>query len=131
MIERKSYRTLREPGHIACHNIQSKLETSNIAKFSLYNISRIPLPNSDAFSSPAPTALHATVMIDNFIYSVDVFSPPGNDGVADPLEVGVICSNIKSAVSDAKKRRASGDQAPRVGLLTADERDSWTKVSQP
>jgi len=69
-----------------------------------------------------------TVMIDDFVYSVDVFSAPGADGITEPLDVGVICGSLKSVVMEAKERRSKGEIAVPVGILTADERNSWTKV---
>jgi len=36
---------------------------------------------------------------------------------------------LRAAVDDAKSRKDGGEQPPMVGVLTGDERDSWTKVS--
>ena len=92
----------------------------------LFNISRIPLPHSDQFSVQDNYARHATVMIDDFIYSVDVFGPPGPDGISDPLSPAEIESLLQGAAADAKARKEKGEKPAQVGVLTADERDVWT-----
>jgi hypothetical protein len=38
-------------------------------------------------------------------------------------------AKIRAAVEDAKSRKDSGEQPPMVGILTGDERDTWTTVS--
>ena len=96
----------------------------------VFNISRIPLANSDAFSTSTPKATHLTLMIEDFIYSVDVFGPPSsNDGVSDPLPVAEIERRLAAAVADAHTRRNNGEESTMIGLLTADERDTWMNVS--
>ncbi|ORX37603.1 acyltransferase ChoActase/COT/CPT [Kockovaella imperatae] len=91
----------------------------------LFNFVRIPLPGSDAFTNPAPKATHISVMIDDFVYSVEVFSPAGSDGIPTPLPVGQIEKSLQAVVADAKARRNHGEQAVKVGVLTADDRDAW------
>ena len=95
----------------------------------LFNFSRIPLPGTDAFSAIANQALHSTVMIDDFVYSIDVFAKPeSSEGIPTPLPVDEIERNIQAVVNDAKQRKTNGEEAVRAGILTADERDNWTKV---
>jgi carnitine O-acetyltransferase len=94
----------------------------------LFNFSRIPLPGTDAFSTIAPNATHATVIIDDFIYSIEVFEkPPSVDDVPAPLPLVVIEANIQAAVKDARKRLEAGEKAKAVGVLTADHRDTWAR----
>jgi carnitine O-acetyltransferase len=95
----------------------------------LFNFSRIPLPGSDAFSAIAPHALHTTLIVDDFYYSIDVFSPPSGGAYPEPLSVVEIEARIRAAVEDAKTRKDGGEQPPMVGILTGDERDTWTKVN--
>nr|XP_019009266.1 carnitine acetyltransferase [Kwoniella pini CBS 10737]OCF48047.1 carnitine acetyltransferase [Kwoniella pini CBS 10737] len=92
----------------------------------MFNLSRIPLPNSDAFSVVDNRATHITLMIDNYIYSIDIFSPSGNSA-PEPLPASQIEQRFQSAVTDAKKRKDRGEKADCIGVLTADERDNWTK----
>jgi carnitine O-acetyltransferase len=94
----------------------------------LFNFSRIPLPGSDAFSAPAPNALHTTLIIDDFYYSVDIFAPSSSGEHPEPLEEAEIERRFRAAVEDAKSRRDKGELAPPVGVLSGDERDTWTKV---
>lgn len=71
-------------------------------------------------------------MIDDFIYSIDVFPKATSpEDITEPLPAGVIEQRIRSAVDDARSRIEAGEQAVKVGILTADERDTWTKVSAP
>ncbi|WRT69787.1 uncharacterized protein IL334_006778 [Kwoniella shivajii] len=93
----------------------------------MFNLSRIPLPNCDAFSVVDNKATHIMLMIDDYIYSVDIFSPPSADGVPEPLPADQVATRFKAAVDDAKSRKDKGEKADQVGVLTADERDGWTK----
>ncbi|KAL1412564.1 hypothetical protein Q8F55_000311 [Vanrija albida] len=118
------YRTqiLREelPPHV------SKAGPMCMSQFSkIFNFSRIPQPSSDAFSVIDNQALHTTVMIDDFIYSIDVFQQ-GADGIPEPIPAGEIERLFQAAVEDAKKRKDAGEQPARVGILSADHRDTWT-----
>nr|XP_018260190.1 carnitine acetyltransferase [Kwoniella dejecticola CBS 10117]OBR82348.1 carnitine acetyltransferase [Kwoniella dejecticola CBS 10117] len=92
----------------------------------MFNLSRIPLPNSDAFSAVNNKATHLTLLIDNYIYAIDVFSP-SEHGVPEPLPASAIEKRFQAAVADAKSRKDRGENATQVGVLTADERDNWTK----
>ncbi|WWC92892.1 uncharacterized protein L201_007854 [Kwoniella dendrophila CBS 6074] len=93
----------------------------------MFNLSRIPLPNSDAFSAVDNKATHLTLLINDYVYSVDIFSLNSPDGIPEPLSPSEIEQRIKAAVSDAKSRKDGGKKASQVGVLTADERDNWTK----
>ena len=96
----------------------------------MFNMARIPQPGCDQFSNIDHKALHTTFIIDDFVYSIDVFSPAeSSDDVARPLAVAEIELRIKAAVADVRGREKAGEQAEMVGLLTADERDAWTRVS--
>lgn len=91
----------------------------------LFNISRIPLPNCDAFSAQDNDARHVTVHIADFVYSVDVFEKVPKGEIANPLPVGEIESLLQAAVADAKSRVEKGEKPAQVGILTADDRDTW------
>ena len=45
------------------------------------------------------------------------------------MAVVEIEGRIRAAVEDAKTRKDRGEKPDMVGLLTGDERDSWTKVT--
>lgn len=69
-------------------------------------------------------------MIDDFTYSVDVFSPPASpDDFPEPSPMADIEMRFKAAVDDAQRRRDRGEKAVEIGILTADQRDTWTAVS--
>lgn len=91
----------------------------------LFNISRIPLPNCDAFSAQDNAARHVTVHIADFVYSVDVFEKVPQGQIPDALPVAEIESLLQAAVADAKARIDKGERPAQVGILTADDRDSW------
>ncbi|WVF68399.1 hypothetical protein IAT40_003164 [Kwoniella sp. CBS 6097] len=93
----------------------------------MFNLSRIPRPNSDAFSAIDNKATHITLLIDDFIYSVDIFASSSPDGVPEPLPVGEVEQRFRAAVADAKSRRDAQESPATIGVLTADERDTWTK----
>ncbi|ODN84949.1 hypothetical protein L202_00794 [Cryptococcus amylolentus CBS 6039] len=95
----------------------------------MFNLTRVPLPQCDAFSTPQPKATHVSLLIDNQYYSVDIFAP-STDGVPEPLPVAEIESRFKAAVADAKKRKDAGEAAPEVGILSGDERDNWAKTRE-
>ncbi|KAK8849764.1 hypothetical protein IAR55_005100 [Kwoniella newhampshirensis] len=93
----------------------------------MFNLSRIPLPNCDAFSVIDTKALHITLLIDDFVYSVDIFSL-GEDGIPEPISVAEVERRFRSAATDAKRRKDGGEIPSQIGILTADERDNWVKV---
>ena len=133
VVERRSYRTRQRQDRSACRSIQSEIispvDHTSDSMVRLFNFSRIPCAGSDAFSVTAADALHLTLLIDDFYYSVDVFGPPTSDGeVPEPLSVTEIEARFKAAVNDARTRQDKGEKPPQVGLLTADARDTWMKV---
>lgn len=116
-------------GHWIWHNIKSESRISVELISRLFNFSRIPLPGCDAFSAIAPRALHTTLIVDDFYYSIDIFAPSNGDTHPEPLSVVDIEGRIRAAVEDASSRKARGEEPPMVGILTGDERDTWTTVS--
>ena len=68
-------------------------------------------------------------MVDDFIYSVEVFSPAkDHNSYPIPLSPQEIAQNLSAVVRDVRQRRRQGEEATPIGVLTADERDTWTKV---
>ncbi|KAL7423876.1 hypothetical protein Q5752_001461 [Cryptotrichosporon argae] len=93
----------------------------------IFNLSRIPRPKSDTFSRIDNAATHVSVLIDDMVYSVDVFAPPVDGDAPEPLSVPDVEGALSAAVADAKARKEAGEKAPLIGVLTADERDTWTR----
>ena len=88
------------------------------------------MPNEDHFSRTAAKALHTTIMIEDIIYSMDVFMPPTSPAAPpEPLSVSQIEQSLRAVVDDARTQIEAGDRPPRIGILTGDDRDAWTKVS--
>lgn len=105
------------------------MKTINMG-YSMFNLSRIPLPNCDAFSTPSPLSTHLSLLVDDYYYAIDIFSPPSSsaDGAPEPLPAGEIEKRFQAAVNDAKQRKERGERAVEIGVLSADDRDNWTKV---
>ena len=116
-------------GHWIWRNIKSESRFCSALMCRLFNFSRIPLPGCDAFSAIAPHALHTTLIVDDFYYSIDIFAASNGDAHPEPLSVVDIEGRIRAAVEDAKSRKDRGEEPPMVGILTGDERDTWTTVS--
>ena len=67
-------------------------------------------------------------MIDDFVYSIEAFAPADGEGFPTPLPVEQVADNLRAVTADARSRRKQGEEAVRLGILTADERDTWTAV---
>ncbi|EMD31314.1 hypothetical protein CERSUDRAFT_163178 [Gelatoporia subvermispora B] len=91
-----------------------------------FNICRMPQPECDTLSLPAPPqSVHArkiVVFVHDWLYAVEVL-----DQELQPLKAGEIGRRLNAVVDDAEKRLARGEKAVPVGVLTADDRDHWTK----
>ena len=48
--------------------------------------------------------------------------------IPTPLPTAEIRTRLQAAVDDAKDKKRRGVKTKRVGVLTADERDTWTVV---
>jgi hypothetical protein len=129
MTGARSHRRVSRVVRCVWRSIKSELSILPELTGRLFNFSRIPLPGCDAFSAIAPHALHTTLIVDDFYYSIDIFAPPNGDAHPEPLSVVDIEGRIRAAVEDAKSRKDGGEQPPMVGILTGDERDTWTTVS--
>lgn len=97
----------------------------------VFNTTRKPKPYCDGVTStPFPSDnIHARrllLTVHNWFYAVDVY-----DDKCRPLPPTSIEANIRSAVADAHARHQAGETAVPVGVLSADDRDEWTKVIVP
>jgi hypothetical protein len=103
----------------------------------LFNLARIPEPFCDTHSevpdrkSRAARSIH--VMLHGWCYSVTVYHPPSpSSGPETPLKQyspAAIEAQLRAVVLDVESRLANGEKALPVGVLSADERDKWAKVS--
>ncbi|KAI0078804.1 acyltransferase ChoActase/COT/CPT [Panus rudis PR-1116 ss-1] len=91
-----------------------------------FNKSRIPQKSCDTFSSlplPSdPTSRTITLIIHNWLYSVQVLDDDGNTLPPRELE-----RRMFSVVRDVSRRLKSGGRAVPIGVLTADDRDIWAE----
>ena len=92
-----------------------------------FNKCRIPQPGCDVFSpevsSDDPNGRKLLVVVDDWMYAVDVINADGQ--AASPA---IIEKRLRAVVEDVMGRRAAGQSAVPVGVLTTDDRDQWAKV---
>lgn len=93
----------------------------------MFNISRIPQALCDALSLPPhPTdtdARNILVLVHDWFYAIEVL-----DSNLRPSSVADIERRLTDVVEDVELRLAAGEQAPPVGILSADQRDLWSRV---
>jgi carnitine O-acetyltransferase len=85
----------------------------------MFGLTRIPRWDCDIFNVPDASAKHMTVLINDHVYSVDVLDDQGQALPPNEIE-----NKLWQVVDDVSR----AGPALRVGALSADERDSWTKV---
>ena len=64
-------------------------------------------------------------MFKDWIYTVEVVE---KDGSMVPL--ATMEKRLRDVVQDVTERESKGEKPVPVGILTADERDTWAKVSK-
>ncbi|KAG8904529.1 hypothetical protein FRB99_001612 [Tulasnella sp. 403] len=93
---------------------------------SLFNICRLPGIGCDSLTQPpqrlTPAARSVTVFLKDWAYAVEVYD---RDGVR--IGVGEVERRLWEVVRDVQQRESKGERAVPVGILTADERDTWAK----
>lgn len=95
----------------------------------MFNLARIPQRYCDILSqisSPSdPLSCNIIVMVNNWFYAVRVYDPgPDNSRILIPAET--LLARLNVVVHDAATR---AECAPEIGVLSADDRDSWASVS--
>ncbi|KAJ7285108.1 acyltransferase ChoActase/COT/CPT [Mycena rebaudengoi] len=104
----------------------------------LFNIARTPKPKCDILSKPPhpaqASAHNIYIMVHDWCYAVRVYRPPttseSTESAPQLLDVQTIEARIRAAVVDAQRRRAAGETAVPVGVLSADGRDRWAQNLQ-
>ncbi|KAF8554621.1 acyltransferase ChoActase/COT/CPT [Imleria badia] len=93
----------------------------------IFNICRLPQHPSDTLTVPAPPsspwASTVTVLAHDFYYALRVADP--TTGI--PLHVDEIERGMRAVVTDVLHRRRNGELPVEVGVLTADDRDEWSR----
>lgn len=96
----------------------------NIAR--IFNVCRIPQTHRDVLAPPPPLSSAATrcivVTVHNWFYLVEAFV------AHELLPVSALEQKLRAVVRDAMQRLQLGEKAPRIGALSADERDRWATV---
>ncbi|KAI0635930.1 acyltransferase ChoActase/COT/CPT [Trametes polyzona] len=90
----------------------------------VFNTCRIPQRECDRFSvTPTPgdpNARKILVMIDDWMYAVEVASPDSNYIPAASIE-----QRLYAVVADVEARRRNGERSVPVSVLSTDDRDRW------
>jgi hypothetical protein len=98
----------------------------------MFNIARIPEPLCDTLSGYSDTSTRASrsilVMVHDWCYSVVVYDPPVGDSPPKLSLPGEIEARIRAVVLDVETRLQNGEKAVPIGVLSADDRDRWSKV---
>ena len=69
-------------------------------------------------------------MVHDWCYSVIVYDPPAGDLPPKLSSPGEIETRIRAVVLDVETRLQDGEKAVPIGVLSADDRDRWSKVNQ-
>ncbi|KAL5526743.1 hypothetical protein ACEPAF_8468 [Sanghuangporus sanghuang] len=91
----------------------------------MFNVCRIPQVECDRLSTAQASSSarnKVMVMVHDWIYSIDVFD--GKRGYSGHFELE---KRLRNIVIDAERRLAEGEKSVSVGVLTSDDRDTWTK----
>ena len=98
----------------------------------MFNIARIPEPLCDTLSGYPNTPTRASrsilVMVHDWCYSVVVYDPPVGDSPPKLSLPGEIEARLRAVVLDVEMRLQNGEKAVPIGVLSADNRDRWSKV---
>ncbi|KAF9451885.1 acyltransferase ChoActase/COT/CPT [Macrolepiota fuliginosa MF-IS2] len=125
------HRTLEFKDRLATQELHPETTRTGIwlreSTSKMFNVARIPQPHCDTLSQPPPKphSLHARsllVMFHNFCYTIPIYSPSGE--LALPRD---IYRRLRSIIADVDGRLKSGEKAFPIGVLSADNRDTWAK----
>ncbi|KAG9314992.1 acyltransferase ChoActase/COT/CPT [Chiua virens] len=93
----------------------------------IFNVCRVPQHPSDALTIPPPAsspwASTVIILAHDFYYALRVADP--NTGA--PLHVDEIEEGMRAVVTDVQRRRRSNELPVEVGVLTAADRDEWSR----
>lgn len=110
-----NYKTIIDSGKMPTEMMgKSELDMQQYSK--IFGTCRIPKPTTDGLVYN-PKSQHIVLMIDNRFYKVPVYDSKGN-----PLCDTIIVEQIEECVKLSKENRT---KAPRIGILTSDNRDNW------
>ncbi|KAG6910853.1 hypothetical protein DXG01_007169 [Tephrocybe rancida] len=101
----------------------------------MFNIGRIPAPFCDVICSPPPTdsadSRKLLITIHNWFYAIDVYHTPDSPtDIPHLMTPREIATRIRAVVLDVEQRLSNGEKALPVGVLSADDRDTWAANQQ-
>jgi hypothetical protein len=104
-----------------------------------FNVCRSPQLVCDDMVQIPPHSVdrphRALVMIYDWFYLLDIYpsSTTSNCVIGNtlplPLNVATLEHQLRAIVTDAQERRMHGERAVPIGVLSADDRDTWAKVN--
>ena len=94
----------------------------------IFNLCRLPQHPSDTLTVPAPPsspwASTVTVLAHDYYYALRVADPT----TGAPLHVDEIERGMRAVVTDVHHRRCNAELPVQIGVLTAHDRDEWSRV---
>ncbi|KAK0193843.1 acyltransferase ChoActase/COT/CPT [Armillaria mellea] len=95
----------------------------------MFNVARIPRPSCDILSTvPPPTdpsTYNIVVIVHGWFYRVTVMESPSVS-----TDVAHLARYLEAVVSDAEQRLLDGEEPIPIGVLSADDRDTWSNNLQ-
>ncbi|TFY83219.1 hypothetical protein EWM64_g789 [Hericium alpestre] len=95
----------------------------------MYGVCRIPQVGCDTISAPppssAPDAHQIIILVYDWLYAVEVYDKAWNLIAPQELE-----NRLRRVAADVTYRQKCGERAIPVGVLSADDRDSWAENLQ-
>ncbi|KAK0500408.1 acyltransferase ChoActase/COT/CPT [Armillaria luteobubalina] len=95
----------------------------------MFNVARIPRSSCDVLSDvPPPTdpsAYDIVVIVHGWFYRVTAMESPSVS-----TDVGHLARYLEAVVSDAEQRLLNGEEPISIGVLSADDRDTWSNNLQ-
>ncbi|KAK0223286.1 acyltransferase ChoActase/COT/CPT [Armillaria fumosa] len=95
----------------------------------IFNVARIPRLSCDILSDvPLPTdpsTYDIVVIVHGWFYRVTVMESPSVS-----TDVGHLARYLEAVVSDAEQRLLDGEEPISIGVLSADDRDTWSNNLQ-
>lgn len=94
----------------------------------IFNRCRLPQLPSDTLTTPAPPtspwASTVTVLANDYYYALRVADPT----TGAPLHADEIERGMRAVITDVQLRQRNGELPVEVGVLSADDRDEWSRV---
>ncbi|KAK0204849.1 acyltransferase ChoActase/COT/CPT [Desarmillaria ectypa] len=95
----------------------------------MFNVARIPKPSCDTLSPVLPptdpSTYNIVVMVHGWFYKITVM-----ESHSVSIDVSHLARYLEAVVSDAEQRLIDGEEPVSIGVLSADDRDTWSNNLQ-